>query len=127
MIRETYNDITARSIFMERFLNYYKILKYLNSKISTTETNPNLENYANQEIERQMVIEDVKPTGIFQKNISDISQKNVQNINLKNRYSELLKEQDKIKLPRLFQVYHVFKTKIKRMYRVDCMTRKLNV
>jgi hypothetical protein len=48
----------------------------------------------------------------------------IENLNLKNKYLEALNKGDN---KRHFQVYYVFKNKIKRMYRVDCMTRKINV
>lgn len=48
----------------------------------------------------------------------------IENLKLKNKYLEALNKGDN---KRHFQVYYVFKNKIKRMYRVDCMTRKINV
>lgn len=47
-----------------------------------------------------------------------------ENILLKEKYLKALNEKDH---KRHFQVYYIFKHKIKRMYRVDCMTRKINV
>ena len=47
-----------------------------------------------------------------------------ENILLKEKYFKALHEKDH---KRHFQVYNIFKHKIKRMYRVDCMTRKINV
>lgn len=48
----------------------------------------------------------------------------IENQNLKNLYLERLKNKDH---KRHFQVFYIFKNKIKRMYRIDCMTRKINV
>jgi hypothetical protein len=47
-----------------------------------------------------------------------------ENVALKERYLAALKNKDH---KRPFQVFYIFKNKIKRMYRIDCMTRKINV
>lgn len=47
-----------------------------------------------------------------------------ENKELKAKYLQALKSKNH---KRHFQVYYVFKSKIKRMYRIDCMTRKINV
>jgi flagellar basal body rod protein FlgB len=43
---------------------------------------------------------------------------------LKEKYYKALNEKDN---KRMFQVFYIFRNKIKRMYRIDCMTRKINV
>jgi hypothetical protein len=47
-----------------------------------------------------------------------------ENPRLKELYYNALKSKDH---KRHFQVIYIFKNKIKRMYRIDCMTRKINV
>ena len=47
-----------------------------------------------------------------------------ENLQLKEKYLKLLNSKEH---KRPFQVFYVFKNKIKRMYRIDCMTRKINV
>lgn len=48
-----------------------------------------------------------------------------ENIVLKEKFLEALKNSKTNK--KHFQVVYMFKNKIKRMYRIDCMTRKINV
>lgn len=47
-----------------------------------------------------------------------------ENLSLKEKYLKALHSKDH---KRHFQVFYIFKNKIKRMYRIDCMTRKINV
>jgi hypothetical protein len=47
-----------------------------------------------------------------------------ENPRLKKLYYDALKSKEH---KRHFQVIYIFKNKIKRMYRIDCMTRKINV
>jgi hypothetical protein len=48
----------------------------------------------------------------------------IENLDMKEKYLSALQTGNH---QRHFQVYYVFRNKIKRMYRVDCMTRKINV
>ena len=57
-------------------------------------------------------------------NVEIIEENNYENKLLKQKFLETLQSKDP---KRHFQVYYVFKNRIKRMYRIDCMTRKINV
>ena len=61
-----------------------------------------------------------EPMNQFDENYNE----SIENLEMKEKYLSALKTGDH---PRPFQVYYVFRNKIKRMYRVDCMTRKINV
>jgi len=48
-----------------------------------------------------------------------------QNPLLKQKYLEANEINKKNNTTKKFQIVHVFKKKVKRMYRIDCMTRKI--
>jgi hypothetical protein len=64
------------------------------------------------------------PITITPLSIDNHSSSQFENIDLKKKYLTALNSKDH---KRHFQVYYIFKNKIKRMYRIDCMTRKINV
>jgi hypothetical protein len=50
-----------------------------------------------------------------------------ENSTLKIKYLQAIAENEEKENNRIFQVFFAFRTKVKRMYRFDCMTRKINV
>ncbi len=131
MISDSYAKINARFILLDRVLNNYSIAK---SQKQTSEEKELADCQISlstitvpEKQEDCQMLENNTQNESSETKKSELGKLNVENLTLKKKYLNSLREYNLLNQPRLFQVYHVFKNKIKRMYRVDCMTRKLNV
>jgi hypothetical protein len=115
---------------MDRIIKTCKLSKILNERNSVNKQPEVIsypQNSSSSEQVKDLTRENMSTTEIIEKNQAETPPKKLENTVLKEKYKLALEKYEKECTSRKFQVYNVFKTKIKRMYRVDCMTRKLNV
>jgi hypothetical protein len=105
----------------------FKPVDYVKPITAKVDISAPIKNDKNEKNEKKL-IEDLKPKVLntFENKILATTDNEEYEVNpvLKAKFQEALKSKDN---KRHFQVIYIFKNKIKRMYRIDCMTRKINV
>ncbi len=125
-VYDTYSKLAYRYVLMDRIIKTCNFAKNFNLKNNPLKETDNISVQISTPLVND-IIQESASTEIIENNQPITPPRKVENKLLKEKYNLAYQRYQKENNSRVFQVYNVFKTKIKRMYRVDCMTRKLNV